>query len=112
MRPCWCGADPRHIRLFSRPVHSAQLYAVGHDGDTLRETQSHNRAVDSFDVLEDQVVVELLGLQTDYERIESICADISLGEFKLHLAGSIVRRWGGEALRNLVGMQCAPFRHG
>ena len=65
---------PATIRVLSLPPYSPEPNAVEHLGDKLREMQSHNRAVDSLDALEDQIVVGLLALQTDHERIKSICA--------------------------------------
>lgn len=67
-------AIPENVCLLGLPPYSPELNPVEHLWDELREKHFHNRAFDSLDALEDQLIEGLLALEADYQRVESICA--------------------------------------
>jgi transposase len=64
---------PDNIRLLSLPSYSPELNPVEHLWDELREKHFHNRAFDSLDALENQLVEALRSLENNCERVKSIC---------------------------------------
>lgn len=64
---------PANIRLLSLPPYSPELNPVEHLWDELREKHFHNRAFDSLTALENQLVDALRALESDNERVKSIC---------------------------------------
>ena len=64
---------PDNIRLLSLPPYSPELNPVEHLWDELREKHFHNRAFDSLDALENQLVEALHQLENSDERVKSIC---------------------------------------
>lgn len=56
------------------PPNSPELNLVEHIWDELREKHFHNRAFDSLDALEDQLVAGLSTLEQNLKLIQSICS--------------------------------------
>ena len=64
---------PDNIRLLGLPPYSPERNPVEHLWDELREKHFHNRAFDSLDALENQLVEALHPLENSDERVKSIC---------------------------------------
>ena len=64
---------PDNIRLLPLP-HSPELNPVEHLWDELREKYFYNKAFDSLDALEDQLVAGLRNLESDRQLVDGICA--------------------------------------
>jgi DDE superfamily endonuclease len=64
---------PSNIRLISLPPYSPELNPVEPLWDELREKQFHNHAFDSLDALEAQLMMGLLALENNTQRVSSIC---------------------------------------
>jgi transposase len=64
---------PPNLQLLFLPPYSPELNPVEHIWDELREKYFHNRAFDTLDALEDQLVVGLRAFELDPDRIKSIC---------------------------------------
>jgi len=58
-------AIPENLHLLNLPPYSPELNPVEHVWDELREKHFHNRAFESLDALEDQLIVGLLALEAD-----------------------------------------------
>ena len=65
---------PDNIRLLPLPPYSPELNPVEHLWDELREKYFYNKAFDSLDALEDQLVAGLRNLESDRQLVGSICA--------------------------------------
>lgn len=65
---------PTNIALMFLPPNSPELNLVEHIWDELREKHFHNRAFDSLDALEDQLVAGLSTLEQNLKLIQSICS--------------------------------------
>jgi DDE superfamily endonuclease len=63
-----------NLRLLSLPPYAPELNPVEHLWDELREKHFHNKAFDSIEALEDQLVTGLLALEHDPDRVKSIVA--------------------------------------
>ncbi len=66
-------AIPENLHLLNLPPYSPELNPVEHVWDELREKHFHNRAFESLDALEDQLIVGLLALEADRQTVKSIC---------------------------------------
>ncbi len=64
---------PENVRLINLPPYSPELNPVEHLWDELREKHFHNRAFDSLDALEENLVDALRGLECNGELVQSIC---------------------------------------
>ena len=64
---------PDNIRLLGLPPYSPERNPVEHLWDELREKHFRNRAFDSLDALENQLVEALRQLENSDERVKSIC---------------------------------------
>ena len=60
------------MRLPSLPPYAPVLNPVEHIWEELREKYFHNKAFDSLDALEDQLLVGLVALEQDRPRVQSI----------------------------------------
>jgi len=67
-------ALPPNVRLLFLPPYSPELNPVEHLWDDVREKHFHNRAFDSLDALEDQLVIALQHFEADPSRVHSITA--------------------------------------
>ena len=65
---------PSNMRLLSLPPYAPELNPVEHIWEELREKYFHNKAFDSLDALEDQLLVGLVALEQDRPRVQSIVA--------------------------------------
>ena len=65
---------PANMRLLSLPPYAPELNPVEHIWDELREKYFHNKAFDSIEALEDQLVAGLVALEQDQPRVQSIVA--------------------------------------
>ncbi len=63
---------PENLRLHFLPPYSPELNPQEHLWDELREKHFHNRAFDSMDVLEDELIAGLRALEDDSQRVISI----------------------------------------
>lgn len=63
---------PINLRLHFLPPYSPELNPQEHLWDELREKSFHNRAFDSLDALEDQLIHGLLELERSPHRVRSI----------------------------------------
>ena len=64
---------PGNIQLLSLPSYSPELNPVEHLWDELRKKHFHNRAFDSLDALENQLVLALCDLENNSGLVKSIC---------------------------------------
>ena len=65
---------PPNMQLLRLPPYAPELNPVEHVWDELREKHFHNKAFDSIDALEDQLIDGLLALETNPARVQSIVA--------------------------------------
>ena len=65
---------PPNMQLLSLPPYAPELNPVEHVWDELREKHFHNKAFDSIEALEDQLIDGLLALETNPARVKSIVA--------------------------------------
>jgi len=63
---------PQNLKLFFLPPYSPELNPQEHLWDELREKYFHNKAFDSLDALEDNLVKGLQALEADPARVKSI----------------------------------------
>lgn len=63
---------PPNLRLLLLPPYSPELNPQEHLWDELREKYFHNRAFDSLDALEDQLVLGLRSLENNPDTVQSI----------------------------------------
>jgi len=63
-----------NLRLLFLPPYSPELNPVEHIWDDLRKKHFHNRAFESLDALEDNLVVALQTFEADQKRVTSITA--------------------------------------
>ena len=65
---------PSNMRPLSLPPYAPELNPVEHIWEELREKYLHNKAFDSLDALEDQLLIGLVALEQDRPRVQSIVA--------------------------------------
>ncbi len=63
---------PHNLRLLFLPPYSPELNPQEHIWDELREKYFHNRAFESLEALEDQLVIGLRALESNHKRVKSI----------------------------------------
>ena len=63
-----------NMRLLGLPPYAPELNPVEHIWEELREKYFHNKAFDSLDALEDQLLLGLVALEQDRPRVQSIVA--------------------------------------
>jgi len=73
------------------PPYSPELNPQEHLWDDLREKYFHNRAFDSLEALEDQLVVGLRALEEDHTRVKSIAGWEYISKYLPAKPGALVR---------------------
>jgi transposase len=63
---------PENVKLHFLPPYSPELNPQEHLWDELREKSFHNKAFESMDALEDDLLEGLLALENDPQRVKSI----------------------------------------